>query len=76
MNVRVEGESLAPGMENGEHAHAGVEPRGTEVEKCLPGTAKQDGVDDLGRVLGQHIDCLYQQYEKRDYTSRLARVRL
>jgi hypothetical protein len=56
VDVRVERESLTPGVQNGEDAHAGPQPRGAEVEQGLARGAKQDRIDDLGRVPSEDVE--------------------
>lgn len=56
VDVRVERESLTPGVQNGEDAHAGAKPREAEVEQGLPRASKQNRIDDLGRVTSEDIE--------------------
>lgn len=56
VDVGMEHEGLTPGVQNGEDAHARAKSRGAEVEQGLTRAAKQNRVDDLGRVPGQDIE--------------------
>jgi hypothetical protein len=56
VDVGMEDEGLPPGVKNGEDAHARTKPRGAEVEQGLARAAKQNGIDDLGRVASENIE--------------------
>lgn len=58
MDMGMEHKGLAPGMKNGQHAHASTESRSAEIEQGLPSSAQQNGIDDFGRVPSQDIEDL------------------
>ena len=55
MNVGVKDQSLTPGVKHGEHADVCAKLRGRDINQSLAGGAKQNGIEDLGRVQGQGV---------------------
>jgi hypothetical protein len=58
MNVGVKDQSLAPGVKHGEDADVCAELRGRNIGQRLAGGAKQNRIEDLGRVKDQGVQRL------------------
>ena len=58
MNVRVKDQGLAPRVKYGEDADVCAKLRGRNIGQSLASSAKQDRIEDLGRVQVQRVQSL------------------